>query len=80
MSLLNFILQEGMNKETKKIQDAVLCEHIRSIDYEERKIKYIENVFTFEYKNMMDISIFVFKILIVEWNEKICNFLSLIVE
>lgn len=56
------------------------CEHIRSIDYEERKIKYIENVFTFEYKNMMDISIFVFKILIVEWNEKICNFLSLIVE
>lgn len=77
---MNFILQEGMNKETKKIQDAVLCEHIRSIDYEERKIKYIENVFTFEYKNMMDISIFVFKILIVEWNEKICNFLSLIVE
>jgi len=29
-------------KNTKKIHGSVLCEHIRSIDYEERKIKYIE--------------------------------------
>ena len=27
---------------TKKIHGAVLCEHIRSIDYENRNLKYIE--------------------------------------
>ena len=27
---------------TKKIHGAVLCEHIRSIDYENRKLKYVE--------------------------------------
>jgi mRNA interferase MazF len=29
-------------KDTKKIKGSVFCEHIRSIDYEERKVKYIE--------------------------------------
>ena len=29
-------------KDTKKINGAVLCEHIRSIDFEERKVKFIE--------------------------------------
>ena len=28
--------------ESKKIKGAVLCEHIRSIDYEQRKIKFVE--------------------------------------
>lgn len=28
--------------KTKKIQGAVLCEHIRSIDYETRKFKFVE--------------------------------------
>ena len=30
-------------EDSKKIKGTVLCEHIRSIDYEERKIKYIEH-------------------------------------
>lgn len=29
--------------DTKKIKGAVLCEHIRSIDYESRNIKFIES-------------------------------------
>lgn len=29
-------------KETKKIHGSVLCEHVRSIDYEIRNLKYIE--------------------------------------
>ena len=29
-------------RDTKKIKGAVLCEHIRSIDYTERKIKFVE--------------------------------------
>ncbi|MBR3898618.1 MAG: type II toxin-antitoxin system PemK/MazF family toxin [Bacilli bacterium] len=29
-------------ENTEKIKGSVLCEHIRSIDYEERKIKFIE--------------------------------------
>ena len=30
-------------EDTKKIHGAVLCEHIRSIDYDARKIKYVES-------------------------------------
>ena len=30
--------------DTKKISGSVLCEHIRSIDYEIRKIKYLETL------------------------------------
>ncbi len=29
-------------EDSKKIKGAVLCEHIRSIDYEERKIVFVE--------------------------------------
>lgn len=29
-------------EDTKKIKGAVLCEHIRSIDYENRNIKFVE--------------------------------------
>lgn len=29
-------------EDTKKIKGSVLCEHIRSIDYEKRNIKFIE--------------------------------------
>lgn len=30
-------------EDSKKIQGSVLCEHIRSIDYETRKIKFVEH-------------------------------------
>lgn len=29
-------------EDTKKISGSVLCEHIRSVDYEDRKLKFIE--------------------------------------
>ena len=29
-------------RNTNKVKGAVLCEHIRSIDYEDRKIKFVE--------------------------------------
>ena len=29
-------------EDTKKISGSVLCEHIRSIDYESRKLKFVE--------------------------------------
>ena len=31
-------------EETKKIKGSVLCEHIRSVDYEERKLKFVEKI------------------------------------
>ena len=31
-------------EDTKKIKGSVLCEHMRSIDYEIRKIKFIEHI------------------------------------
>ena len=31
-------------EDTKKIQGSVLCEHIRSIDYEIRKLKFVEKL------------------------------------
>lgn len=30
-------------QDSKKIKGSVLCEHIRSIDYESRKIKFVEH-------------------------------------
>ena len=30
-------------EDSKKIKGSVLCEHIRSIDYDTRKIKYVES-------------------------------------
>lgn len=31
-------------KETKQVTGSVLCEHIRSIDYEDRKLKFVEKM------------------------------------
>ena len=31
-------------EDTKNVQGAVLCEHIRSIDYEVRKLKFVEKL------------------------------------
>ena len=33
-----------MLEDSKKITGSVLCEHIRSVDYETRKLKFIERV------------------------------------
>lgn len=38
-------------KNTKKIKGSVLCEHIKSIDYESRNIKYIETVTDTDFLN-----------------------------
>lgn len=40
-------------KDTKKIKGAVLCEHIRSIDYESRKLKFIERASSDELENVL---------------------------
>ncbi len=31
-----------MLEDTKKVHGSVLCEHIRSIDYETRRVKFVE--------------------------------------
>ncbi len=36
-------------EDTTKIQGSVLCEHIRSIDYEYRKLKFIEKLSNNDY-------------------------------
>ena len=36
-------------EDTKKIYGSVLCEHIRSIDYEYRKLKFIEKLSNNDY-------------------------------
>lgn len=40
-------------KNSKKISGAVLCEHVRSIDYEQRKLKYIEKMEDSDFENVM---------------------------
>ena len=42
-------------KNTKKIKGSVLCEHIRSIDYEIRNLKYIEKIDINEFENIMEL-------------------------
>ena len=42
-------------KKTKKVNGSILCEHIRSIDYEVRNIKYVEKVNDEELKNILSI-------------------------
>ena len=39
----------------KKIKGSVLCEHIRSIDYEKRNIEFIERCSQEEYENVTDL-------------------------
>ncbi len=41
--------------ETKKIKGAVLCEHIRSIDFEERKVKFIEKASSSDFQNTLNL-------------------------
>lgn len=38
---------------SKKIKGAVLCEHIRSIDYETRKLKFIEKMNDSDFEEVM---------------------------
>ena len=42
-------------KSTKKIHGAVLCEHIRSIDYEVRKLKIVETCADIEFEQIMNL-------------------------
>lgn len=44
----HYVLKNG-----KKINGAVLCEHIRSIDYETRSLKFIEKVEGEDFLNVM---------------------------
>ena len=38
---------------TKKVQGSVLCEHIRSIDYEIRNLKFVERCSKEEFDNIV---------------------------
>lgn len=40
---------------TKKITGSVLCEHIRSIDYEDRNCKFVEKISDDEFKGIMSL-------------------------
>ena len=40
-------------KDTKKIKGSVLCEHLRSIDYETRNLKYVEKCSEEDYDNII---------------------------
>lgn len=40
-------------KNTKKIRGSVLCEHIRSIDYEVRSLKFVEKCKDIEFEQIM---------------------------
>ena len=42
-------------KDTKKIKGSVLCEHLRSIDYEVRKLKYVEKCSEEDFDNIIDL-------------------------
>lgn len=42
-------------KDTKKIKGSVLCEHIRSIDYEIRNLKYVEKCSDDEFEDIIDL-------------------------
>ena len=42
-------------KETKIIKGSVLCEHVRGVDFKERKVRYIEKVSDKEYSNIMEL-------------------------
>ena len=42
-------------KNTKKIKGSVLCEHIRSIDYEIRNLKYVETCDNEEFEDIINL-------------------------
>ena len=42
-------------KDTKKVSGSVLCEHLRSIDYESRDLKYVEKCSEDDYDNIINL-------------------------
>ncbi len=42
-------------KKTKKIKGAVLCEHIRSVDFKARKLSFVEKISEEELDEVIDI-------------------------
>ena len=42
-------------KNSKKVKGSVLCEHIRSIDYDIRKLKYVEKTNNEDFENIKDL-------------------------
>ena len=42
-------------KDSKKVKGSVLCEHIRSIDYEIRRLKFVEKASDEDFENIMDL-------------------------
>lgn len=42
-------------QHSKKVKGSVLCEHIRSIDYEIRNLKYVEKMDTQDFENLLDL-------------------------
>lgn len=42
-------------ESSKKVKGAVLCEHIRSIDYNKRNVKFIDKVSKQELENIIDL-------------------------
>ena len=42
-------------QKSKKVKGSVLCEHIRSIDYEIRNLKYVEKTSDEDFENIIDL-------------------------
>jgi len=42
-------------KDSKKVKGSVLCEHIRSIDYNIRNLKYIEKASSVDFENIKNL-------------------------
>lgn len=42
-------------QDTKKIQGSVLCEHIRSIDYEIRNLKFVEKMSSRDFNEVIEL-------------------------
>ena len=42
-------------EDTKRVHGSVLCEHIRSIDYEIRNLKYVEKMSERDFTNVVDL-------------------------
>ena len=42
-------------KNSKKVKGSVLCEHIRSIDFEIRKLKYVEKLNNEDFENIKNL-------------------------
>ena len=42
-------------KDSKKVTGSVLCEHIRSIDYEIRNLKYVEKASNEDFENVKEL-------------------------